>query len=270
MEYVGKGTTGTGAFVTWWKLAVVDKKTGMVEQIVPNLADLSVKPPTDGQGIDFGNQQPTNVTWATGSGLSTTPIPGWSPTVKTAPISGFTDVPDSSSYALYIAYLKSKGVVNGIGDGQFGPYDPLTRAQFAKMMVEAFGVPQSNNASKFGDTKGHWAGRYIQGAFEAKLIIGTSDTTFEPDVRVRREEAATMAWRYLTSHSVTATTAPNHLAGKTDDWAAEAVTNIIGYKLHGLEVMQYTNGTVDYQSQNTMTRQEAAALMALTMQKLGK
>lgn len=278
LEYVGKGTTGTGLFTTWWKTAIVNKNTGTVQEVVPNISNFPVKdyphlnPPSDNQGVDFGNVQPANATWATGSGLSTTPIPGWNPTVKTLPLSGFWDVPNWSDYLPYTAYLKAKGVVNGIGDGKFGPYEDLTRAQFAKMMVEAFGVPQSDNASKFADTKGHWAARYIQGAYEANLITGTSDATFEPDVRVRREEAATMVWRYLKSHSVAPTTEviTFSLAGKPDDWAVEAVMNVIGYKLHGPEVKKYKDGTVNYEAQDTMNRQEAAALIALTMQTLGK
>lgn len=38
---------------------------------------------------------------------------------------------------------------------------------------------------------------YIQTALESGLVIGISETTFHPDSPVRREEAATMIWRYL-------------------------------------------------------------------------
>lgn len=168
-----------------------------------------------------------------------------------------------------VAYLKAKGVVNGVGDGKFGPYDQLTRAQFAKMMVEALGISQSTNM-KFNDTNGHWASRYIQGAYEAKVINGTFDNTFEPDAKVRREEAATMVWRYLKTQSVQPILDTINLTGKTDDWAIEAVKNVIGHKLHGPDVSKYGDGSYSYDSQETMNRQEAAALIATAMQKLGR
>ena len=53
----------------------------------------------------------------------------------------FTDVPGSHQRASEISALASRGVVQGMVDGSFKPDDPVTRQQFAKMIVLTLGVP---------------------------------------------------------------------------------------------------------------------------------
>lgn len=178
----------------------------------------------------------------------------------------FIDVPDDSPYATYIANLKNKGVVNGIGDGKYGPADSLTRAQFAAFLVKAFNLSETKDVP-FEDIKGHWATFYIQAAYAAGIVNGTSATTFEPDAKVRREEAATMIWRYLKSKGVDMVTNDVKLDEFVDDWAAEAVKNIIDHNLFGPEVQKGATGW-KYQAQKSMTREEMAALIDLAMQML--
>lgn len=49
----------------------------------------------------------------------------------------FTDVPEDHWAIGYISWAKDAGLVSGYGDGSFGPDDPVTRAQAAKIIVEA-------------------------------------------------------------------------------------------------------------------------------------
>lgn len=275
MEYVGKGTSPTGVSETWWKVKRVRTSDGSVMNIQTTVtsAPIDAYPhlaPVPGQGVDFGASNPPNPVWATGSGTNVTPISGWNPIVKTENQSGFVDVPDSNPYVPYIKYLREKGASNGKGDGKFGPTDKLTRAEFAAFLVKALGLTESKNTVKFADSKGHWGANYIQTAFEASLVNGTSDTTFEPDAFVKREEAAIMVWRYLKTQGYTPTSEDIKIDTETDSWGIEHVKNIVANKLYGPEVSTYANGTWRYNPVETMNRQEAAAIIALTMQKLGK
>lgn len=52
----------------------------------------------------------------------------------------FDDVPEYHWAADYIAYCAENGLVNGYGDGKFGPEDKLTGYQWAKMLLAALGV----------------------------------------------------------------------------------------------------------------------------------
>lgn len=172
----------------------------------------------------------------------------------------FTDVPVSSPYAGDIESLVQAHVISGVGGGKFDPLGPLTRAQFATMMVKALNLQLSNNPSKFSDVKGHWAAAYIQTAYESGLVSGTSDTTFAPDAPVKREEAAVMVWNYLKKHGFTSGSSVITENSGTDEWAQEAVRSIIFNAMYGPEVTE-KDGVYNYHSQNVMNRQEAAALL---------
>ncbi|MBL1703923.1 S-layer homology domain-containing protein, partial [Klebsiella pneumoniae] len=51
----------------------------------------------------------------------------------------FSDVPSNDRYAQYIAAAETNKVMAGLGDGKFGPYEKLTRAQMAQILVNAYG-----------------------------------------------------------------------------------------------------------------------------------
>ncbi len=55
----------------------------------------------------------------------------------------FPDVPASHPYYDAITDLASRGIINGYGNGDFGPNDAVTRQQFAKMIVLTGGYPVS-------------------------------------------------------------------------------------------------------------------------------
>ncbi|QQR83069.1 S-layer homology domain-containing protein [Candidatus Peregrinibacteria bacterium] len=48
----------------------------------------------------------------------------------------FTDVPNQSWYTNYVTYANAEGIVQGYGDGTFGPGRDITRAQSAKIIVK--------------------------------------------------------------------------------------------------------------------------------------
>ena len=52
----------------------------------------------------------------------------------------FPDVPASNPYHTAITDLASRGVIGGYANGDFGPSDPVSRQQFAKMIVKALGL----------------------------------------------------------------------------------------------------------------------------------
>ena len=59
--------------------------------------------------------------------------------------SGFLAVPASQPYHVAITDLASRSIIEGYADGDFGPGAPVTRQQFAKMIVLTCGYPVSEN-----------------------------------------------------------------------------------------------------------------------------
>ena len=68
----------------------------------------------------------------------------------------FTDVPSSHWASGYIAQATAAGIINGYGDGTFGPEDEVLYEQVIKMVVEAIGY-----APFVKDNGGYYAGHIL-------------------------------------------------------------------------------------------------------------
>ena len=98
--------------------------------------------------------------------------------------------------------MAEMNIMNGYPDGKFYPELPVTRAQFAKIAVNASKyknmVAHGMVTSPFADVSySHWAAPYIKIASENKLILGYPDSTFLPENSVSLAEAVTVAVKLL-------------------------------------------------------------------------
>jgi hypothetical protein len=96
-----------------------------------------------------------------------------------------------------VARLMALDIISGFPDGTYKPDEPVTRAQFAKIIVSALGVGEAANyaagATKFADVPAdHWATGYINVAVDMGVIAGYPDGTFKPENQVTFAEAIKM------------------------------------------------------------------------------
>ncbi|MGE5590769.1 MAG: S-layer homology domain-containing protein [Bacillota bacterium] len=106
-----------------------------------------------------------------------------------------------------VELMASKRVVAGLPGGLFGPDEPVTRAQFAAMLVRAVGRAEADRAaegtadtpaSAFSDVRpGDWFYAEVLAAAGRGVVRGMEDGTFRPDDPVTREQAAAMLVRAL-------------------------------------------------------------------------
>jgi len=89
-----------------------------------------------------------------------------------------------------------------VGDeyGSFQGAREITRAEMTKIIVAMQGMSEAaalaQGATPFEDVPAtHWASGYINVAYTAGMVKGTSETTFEPDRKVTYQEAITMIVR---------------------------------------------------------------------------
>jgi len=111
----------------------------------------------------------------------------------------FGDTSSVQSWAgRQIQVLAAKGIINGKKDGVFAPQDNVTRAEFAKMLIEALDLDSETATNKFSDVKaGDWFAPYVAAAAEKGIINGRTATTFVPNATITRAEMATMVARAL-------------------------------------------------------------------------
>ncbi|MFK7696956.1 S-layer homology domain-containing protein [Paenibacillus sp. HJGM_3] len=92
----------------------------------------------------------------------------------------------------------AKGLIEGRADGVFAPNEQVTRAEFAKMIVKAFGLEDATAKESFKDVNdSDWFSPYVAAAAKAGIINGRSADEFAPNAPISRVELATMAARAL-------------------------------------------------------------------------
>lgn len=174
----------------------------------------------------------------------------------------FKDVSTKDPYSKYIQTLQIQDALEAKKDGTFGGKESIKRAEFLTVLFKSMNIRLSNNPIRFTDMKKHKARAVVQTAVEYGIVTSTSKT-FKPDAAITRQEAASYVYRVLALSGVQPMDAK--LSGSTDQWALDSVKTIVALKLYGPEIKPEKNGTVNYQSKKIMKRQEAAALIAKTI-----
>ncbi len=94
----------------------------------------------------------------------------------------------------FIEPLVQRGWLSGFSDGSFRPDDPITRAQFAALLVGALSPavnPEGKRpAVRFRDVPDEfWAAKVIQLAYRAEFLSGFPDLTFAPNSPLTKLQA---------------------------------------------------------------------------------
>jgi hypothetical protein len=167
-----------------------------------------------------------------------------------------------------IQILSFCGIVSGAENGLFLPNRSLTRAEFAKMVVGALGVP-SQKGNEFSDVNGsEW---YAEAALTASyygLISGRDGGCFAPSESVTREEAAVILAKAA------------ELCGKGKDYSADDADFTLGQFDDGdktafwsapslafcVDAGLFSSDAMDIRPGDSLSRAEAAQLTYQLMQ----
>ncbi|NER34537.1 MAG: DUF1565 domain-containing protein [Oscillatoria sp. SIO1A7] len=90
----------------------------------------------------------------------------------------------------YITALTSKGIIAGFPDGTYRPNQPVTRAQFAAIVNNAFAPKSQRTATSFADVStGFWAYKAIQSAYRGRFLAGYPGRVFRPNQQIPKVQA---------------------------------------------------------------------------------
>ena len=156
--------------------------------------------------------------------------------------SSFPDVPVTNPYYAAITDLAYRGIVSGFNNGTFGPADPVTRQQFAKMVVLAGEYPVSeSDVCPFADVvtsgpAGFFPDNYVAVCASHGITTGKTPTTFDPYSNITRYQVVSMVARAADDlHPGLLTTPPSTWNGTTS-WQADPIhgPNAARVEYHGL------------------------------------
>ncbi|MBB6678191.1 cadherin domain-containing protein [Cohnella lubricantis] len=156
-------------------------------------------------------------------------------------VSESTPFSDTSGWARpYIEELASRLIVNGVGEGKFEPNRGVTRAEFAKILVQALDLSSATPAAGFKDTdSAAWYADAVGTAVDQGLFSGYPDGTFHPSQTISRQEAFAVLSRALKLAGLNASFTDQEReqaldgyadAANVQDWAQEAlaISQILG------------------------------------------
>lgn len=130
--------------------------------------------------------------------------------------------------------LSSKGIIQGKSESTFAPNENIDRAQFAILLVRAFGEDLStvNQFTNFEDVSTNdWFNKGISIASQMGLVMGKGKNEFKPNDPITREEMVVMITRALHKASSKPNLSDNELSeilsafedsGSTSDWAKDS------------------------------------------------
>lgn len=172
----------------------------------------------------------------------------------------FTDVNEGDWFYDKVVYVYHNKLMTGTSETTFEPNATLTRAMMVQILYNKEGRPAATtNGNPYTDVpKDQWYYNAVQWAYENKITSGTSETTFEPNSEVTREQFARFMYNYAGNPAV---------SGKLDfvdadqvsDWAYDAMVwanqnNIILGK-------KKSDGSVVLDPRGNATRAEAATIL---------
>ncbi|MDY3993636.1 MAG: S-layer homology domain-containing protein [Evtepia sp.] len=135
-----------------------------------------------------------------------------------------------------------RGWLTGYGDGQYGPDNGMTRAEFSSLINRVTGLTEeSETISNYTDVaSGAWYASDLAKALAAGYMTGTSATTMAPNAAINREQAMTMVTRLL---GLTAADTEVEALARFSD--ASQISSYAQNPIAAMVAAGYVNGTTD-------------------------
>lgn len=186
-------------------------------------------------------------------------------TLEVISAADFSDVDVAAWYFGAVDFAVKAGLMNGLGDGTFGPDIALTREMFVTLLYRMDGEEETNVILGFADVPaGQWYSKPIFWAQNNKLAQGIGDGYFGRGRNVSREEIATLLYRYMAYIGAQDGAEPGDLSAFDDAedvsaWALDAMKWMVG-----AELMSGYDGALH--PADPATRAQAATLFMRVME----
>ena len=122
---------------------------------------------------------------------------------------GYTDVTEANWFYEAVTYVTEKGLVDGETETTFAPNASMTRADLVTALYRLAGSPEVTAENPFTDVAAD-AEYYnaVMWAYTNGVVGGITDTTYEPDSPLQRQQVATMLYRYMNDSAEDETAEP--------------------------------------------------------------
>jgi len=204
----------------------IDGPAPVTTNITPKTIDIKAK---ENSGGNHGGSPSTSPV----SGVTTTNKTGETPKdeqITQNEAYAFTDM-DSALWAKEsVDALLQSGIISKSDDKLYRPNDNVTREEFVKLLVCAFGAHETLNSQSFSDVDSSaWYAPYVASAAANGLVNGKEDGSFGVGEGITRQDMAVMVYRALGKMGYPMSDAAQigyYDTAEISDYAYEAVSEI--------------------------------------------
>lgn len=184
----------------------------------------------------------------------------------------FTDVPENAWFWDAVSYVYRNEFMKGTSATTFAPSDSMTRGMLVTVLYRMDGSVEVTDEERacFEDVAGAYYTNAVAWAYANGIVNGMTDTTFEPNRVVTRQEAVTIFYRYCVDYNLLGVEAGQDLEGFVDraevsSFAEEALTWAVATGL--------INGTAGSDGmylnpKDALNRGQAAAMLQRCMENI--
>ena len=157
------------------------------------------------------------------------PRPGYIPTIVERPSwkNPYQDVSSNDSFYEAVKFVTEEGLMNGVGDNRFAPYQSLTRGMLVTILYRMEGEPAATADNPFTDLTQDWYRAAVIWAANNGIVNGIGNGKFAPESALTNEQLMVILHRYAgwkgyqNNQSEELSTFED--AGSVSGWAAESM-----------------------------------------------
>lgn len=173
---------------------------------------------------------------------------------------GFTDVKDTDWFKADVEAAVELGLMTGTSATTFNPKGVTTRAMVVATLYRLAGSPEVTEKAAFTDVvSGSYYEAAVAWAARNAIASGTSETTFEPNKAVTREQLAKFLFNYAVYQGMDAVTISENLSSFSDQAEISAYAVPALQWAVGAELIKGSDGKL--QPAGTATRCQFAAIL---------
>lgn len=173
---------------------------------------------------------------------------------------GFTDVKDTDWFKADVEAAVELGLMTGTSATTFNPKGVTTRAMVVATLYRLAGSPEVTEKAAFTDVvSGSYYEAAVAWAARNAIASGTSETTFEPNKAVTREQLAKFLFNYAVYQGMDAVTLSENLSSFSDQAEISAYAVSALQWAVGAELIKGSDSKL--QPAGTATRCQFAAIL---------
>lgn len=148
-----------------------------------------------------------------------------------------------------IEALAERNIINGKAESVFDPDSGMTRAEFTAIITRGLGLPEKQIAVFNDVDTDDWYYQYVNIAYSYGIIKGVSETEFNPDGGITRQEAAVMISRAA------------QLCGMDTNISAENISNAYSDFTDYKQVANWAGSSIAFCVINEITTYEGQGIL---------